>query len=1165
MRSTPSFSIPMMLPSGATTTSQTPPSTSNLTSSSLQQQYHPSSAHHSYPFPSSLQSSRNSSQSPSPGLPPSAGVGLQTTSSLPRPSSLESSNNRMQQQQHHGSNSSAFHHHQQQQQYHPSTMQQQPQRNNSSLHPSIHLVPSSSANVPPHQYQPTPHHSLYHYPQQQSSSALSSSPSSKNHLNTLSGMYDQTSSLPNSRNSIPSYDQTLNWASYQHCIPPHHQQQPTTLNPSLSASSLYSNSPTQHHQHNNNPSMMTYQGTLRSSPNTIANAQSSTTNTAPPLLNKTVSSVNAMENSSKFVPISSRISGGQTRQSSPRTLTPTFDSTTATSSLDRKFVEFSPPQQKASSYQEMTFNMYAPNDTVATTTPNNNNNLIQQHIPKKKKLKMENTKFEKDNTQQSKMEYSFNPQECMDDVSSVLACSGAKLFPIACVACRQRHKRCNRVLPSCSSCASKGIPCQYRTPRKKGRALNASEQFQPYTSLDQIKYIPQSSGEIDMSQFDSNSNSGSSSPNMKVSFENVSSGMKKRKKSDEIDAKKKKKTIKAEQTLENVLSDSTQLKPDTTHILISPNNQNNIAPTTNEQMQPNFEASHPVANVMAISSQPTMVIHDNQNSMIVTASNTTNESQNNSGYFVNGQSIDIESAKALLNALSNPNMPQNTLCQLLSILLSSPDKVYVYQILDTLLRSTDSNGVKTLVNNAYSLENYMTTNENLNISAIKRKSIDFYDEVISLGYPLISTEIMEDALFSPHYIRGQYSPDQLGLIYAIYAVTCQRFCEPLQAKQAYHRSLVELKDIKDRNNIIVIGAYCNLALYCAGTGDTDTAYQFITSTDVYLINRRKERSGMVSNDAVLKFIGDADENCPSMYTYLTEDEFKVEKLKLVACVSGFLGSGVIPSMTTGYFSLRGYTFTEEIGSFIAECIILFTGKISKSDLTILTKRLDPNTLPEYLSVLKDMETAYTGHEQMRNYSDLQAKVATALLLCVSNGVRAWILHKSGVKGPLIEEFARNITVSSTPDYFLLLHAVIAPFVAKATEIHYETIVDAESGLRSRDDLVNLYNLLQTSFSILVAITKRYPRVEKQWGNLLLQVALKLKSLGGPPNEDVDKVLSVLMQPSGTMAQTSSVVQQPPKQTQPNISSLDLSSAVQFNFEESLRNFIVTNQFTKINQ
>ena len=47
--------------------------------------------------------------------------------------------------------------------------------------------------------------------------------------------------------------------------------------------------------------------------------------------------------------------------------------------------------------------------------------------------------------------------------------SEATLHPIACIACRKSHKKCDRLKPSCTKCQQRGIQCEYRNPGKKGR------------------------------------------------------------------------------------------------------------------------------------------------------------------------------------------------------------------------------------------------------------------------------------------------------------------------------------------------------------------------------------------------------------------------------------------------------------------------------------------------------------------------------------------------------------------------------------------------------------------------------------------------------------------------------------------------------------------------
>ncbi|KAF0976685.1 hypothetical protein FDP41_003980 [Naegleria fowleri] len=50
--------------------------------------------------------------------------------------------------------------------------------------------------------------------------------------------------------------------------------------------------------------------------------------------------------------------------------------------------------------------------------------------------------------------------------------------PIACVPCRRLHKRCDKKYPSCSKCLSRGVTCEYKIPRKKGRIAKPKGQQQ---------------------------------------------------------------------------------------------------------------------------------------------------------------------------------------------------------------------------------------------------------------------------------------------------------------------------------------------------------------------------------------------------------------------------------------------------------------------------------------------------------------------------------------------------------------------------------------------------------------------------------------------------------------------------------------------------------------
>ncbi|EFC48021.1 predicted protein [Naegleria gruberi] len=87
-----------------------------------------------------------------------------------------------------------------------------------------------------------------------------------------------------------------------------------------------------------------------------------------------------------------------------------------------------------------------------------------------------------------------------------------ELFPIACGQCRKLHKRCDKKLPSCSKCVSKGLTCTYQEPKKKGRTKGSKNHV---TSTEGNSKNQQSnSGENTPSPLnrDDNSNENSSSP-----------------------------------------------------------------------------------------------------------------------------------------------------------------------------------------------------------------------------------------------------------------------------------------------------------------------------------------------------------------------------------------------------------------------------------------------------------------------------------------------------------------------------------------------------------------------------------------------------------------------------------------------------------------------------
>ncbi|KAG2370891.1 hypothetical protein C9374_013766 [Naegleria lovaniensis] len=64
-------------------------------------------------------------------------------------------------------------------------------------------------------------------------------------------------------------------------------------------------------------------------------------------------------------------------------------------------------------------------------------------------------------------QYSSGDSDSSDDSDDhTNAEDECEFHPIACVQCRQLHKKCDKRLPSCTKCVSRGVECTYRTPKR---------------------------------------------------------------------------------------------------------------------------------------------------------------------------------------------------------------------------------------------------------------------------------------------------------------------------------------------------------------------------------------------------------------------------------------------------------------------------------------------------------------------------------------------------------------------------------------------------------------------------------------------------------------------------------------------------------------------------
>ncbi|KAG2383306.1 hypothetical protein C9374_004643 [Naegleria lovaniensis] len=274
-------------------------------------------------------------------------------------------------------------------------------------------------------------------------------------------------------------------------------------------------------------------------------------------------------------------------------------------------------------------------------------------------------------------------------------------FPIACVNCRGRHKKCEKNYPSCAQCIKRGVECSYRSPKKKGRHNQSSSSKQ-----EQVTTVQTTSG-----------------------------------------------------------SSSSRFTP-----------------------------------------YPT----------------STNASTNN-----NLRNIELsEELSKYLSSQLGPNFTQQ------------------YSNVSELL----SNIQLSMMNNK--------VNEQLVISAQRKKTIDLYEGVISLGYSLVDINVIEQALFETDNLESfNYSPEFLSLLYAIHAVTCQALGQDQQAFLSFQKTKNCLANCFDSwNNVLVANTYSHLALYCASSGDTETARFYLNFVDFYFGNRHK-----IDFDRLDEYVIDASE------------------------------------------------------------------------------------------------------------------------------------------------------------------------------------------------------------------------------------------------------------------------------------------------------------------
>ena len=160
-----------------------------------------------------------------------------------------------------------------------------------------------------------------------------------------------------------------------------------------------------------------------------------------------------------------------------------------------------------------------------------------------------------------------------------------------------------------------------------------------------------------------------------------------------------------------------------------------------------------------------------------------------------------------------------------------------------------------------------TINEKLNISSLRKKTIDLYEGVISLGYSLVAMDLVEQALFESDSLSVSYSTDLLALLYSIHAVTCQALGQEQQGFLAFQKAKNCLANCFDSwNNILVANTYCHLCMYCSSKGDSDTARFYLNFVDFYFGNRHK-----LDFERLEEYVIDGSESTGSLRDFLLKN------------------------------------------------------------------------------------------------------------------------------------------------------------------------------------------------------------------------------------------------------------------------------------------------------
>ncbi|KAL9646072.1 hypothetical protein ABK040_007951 [Willaertia magna] len=349
-------------------------------------------------------------------------------------------------------------------------------------------------------------------------------------------------------------------------------------------------------------------------------------------------------------------------------------------------------------------------------------------------------------------------------------------------------------------------------------------------------------------------------------------------------------------------------------------------------------------------------------------------------------------------------------------------------------------------------------NEILISDLIKRRTVDLYFDLISVGRPVIKKTEIEKYLYST--TTESLDNSMKALLYSIQAITDQRLGQLDTSEISYKEAKRALGGLFDSlSNIKVRATYGLLALYTAGEGDDIT-------THFYLHALKSFTDNFLEDDVKM-----------------TEQQRAIQDLfcKATLC-SKFNNLEDINTMWNGFKEF--FMFKSEVTMPVEIEMVLRSG-VNFDTLPILLKLADIMN-----RVMEVNNTHFALTQQQKNIVDILSDIIT-------DATKILFYVVVGYDSKEICKLADKITERTTNEWFPYCPATVTHFVAVAAHVHCHYYERIELGLKSneitKEEELHYFDVIAKDLRAMKLLNTRYKRIQKYYSNILKRLDYILQS------------------------------------------------------------------------